>query len=195
MDGVGNLEGWRWIFLLEGISTVIAGVVCFFCLIDNAETSIWLEADEKRFLSLRRTTFMGGQSAKHAETMILKLVLCDWQVYLQSIIYISATMPNYGLKFTMPQITKYMGYTSANAQLLTIPPYCVGAISAFLSAVFADRLKWRMPFIVGAQTIVLIAFSILFAKASDIKDNISLCYFGVVLAYVDLYPITPGANA
>lgn len=69
MDGVGNLEGWRWVFLLEGISTVIAGVVCFFCLIDNAETSTWLEADEKRFLSLRGTAFMGDQSAKHAETM------------------------------------------------------------------------------------------------------------------------------
>lgn len=202
MDGVGNLEGWRWIFLLEGIATVIAGVVCFFCLIDDAESSAWLDADEKRYLSLRRIAVMGDQSAKHAETMskrakwsVLKSVLCDWQVYLQSIIYISATMPNYGLKFTMPQIIKNMGYTSAKAQLLTIPPYCVGAISAFLSAVFADRLKWRMPFIVGAQTIVLIAFSILFAKAADIKDNIGLCYFGVVLACIGLYPITPGANA
>ncbi|KAI8665100.1 MFS domain-containing protein [Fusarium sp. Ph1] len=202
MDGVGNLEGWRWIFLLEGIATVIAGVICFFCLIDNAESSTWLDAEEKRFLSLRRIAVMGDQTAKHAETMskrakwsVLKSVLCDWQVYLQSIIYISATMPNYGLKFTMPQIIKNMGYTSANAQLLTIPPYCVGAISAFLSAVFADRLKWRMPFIVGAQTIVLIAFSILFSKAADIRDNIGLCYFGVVLACVGLYPITPGANA
>ncbi|KAM0437827.1 hypothetical protein ACHAPT_002192 [Fusarium lateritium] len=202
MDGVGNLEGWRWIFLLEGIATVIAGVVCYFCLIDDAESSPWLDADEKRFLALRRIAVMGDQSAKHAEAegkkvewSTLRSVLCDWQVYLQAIIYISATMPNYGLKFTMPQIIKNMGYTSANAQLLTIPPYCVGAVSAFLSAVFADRLKWRMPFIAGAQTLVLIAFSILFAKAADIKNNIALCYFGVVLACVGLYPITPGANA
>jgi sugar phosphate permease len=39
MDGVGGYEGWRWIFLLEGISTVLAGIVCFFCLIDSPELS------------------------------------------------------------------------------------------------------------------------------------------------------------
>lgn len=201
MDGVGGLNGWRWIFLLEGIATVLAGLLCFFFLIDSPETSAWLEDDEVRFLRLRRLAQVGmvqkkkTAGKKTVEWKILRSVLTDWQIYFQALIYISSTVPNYGMKFTMPQIIKNMGYKSSNAQLLTIPPYCAGAISAFLSAMFADRFTWRMPFIVGSQTLVLIAFAILFSKAADIEHNIALCYFGVVLACIGLYPINPGANA
>ena len=126
---------------------------------------------------------------------ILRSVLTDWQIYCQSLIYISSTIPNYCMKFTIPQIIKNIGFTSANAQLLTIPPYCASAIGAYLAAIFADRLKWRMPFVVGSQTLVLIAFAILFTKAADIANNIAPCYFDVVLACIGLYPINPGANA
>lgn len=198
MDGVGGLEGWRWIFLLEGIATVLAGALCYFCLTDNAETSLWLDHDEKRFLRLRRLAQVGivqrapaANKKKAVDWKILRSVLTDWQQICQSLIYISSTIPNYGMKFTMPQIIKNMGFTSANAQLLTIPPYCAGAISAYLAAIFADRLKWRMPFVVGSQTLVLIAFAILFTKAADIANNIALCYFDVVLACIGLYPINP----
>ncbi|OJJ07726.1 hypothetical protein ASPVEDRAFT_877783 [Aspergillus versicolor CBS 583.65] len=172
MDGVGGYEGWRWIFLLEGIATVLAGVLCLFCLIDSPE-----------------------MCQEGVDWEILRAVVTDWQVYLQSLIYLSSTIPNYGMKFTMPQIITNMGYTSSMAQVLTIPPYIAGAISAYCAAVFADRLHWRMPFIVGSQLIVLIAFAILFAKAADIKNNIAVCYFGVVLACIGLYPINPGCNA
>lgn len=88
-----------------------------------------------------------------------------------------------------------MGYTSTNAQLLTAPPYACGAISALLSALLADRFSWRMPFIVGAQMLLIIAYAILFAKAADIKNNVGLCYFAVHVACVGVYPILPGCNA
>ena len=94
----------------------------------------------------------------------------------------SNAVPNYAMKFTMPTIVKSMGFTSAKAQLLTIPPYACGAISAYVLAHFADKSSWRMPFIVGPQMCVIIAFSILFAKAAAIQSNIGLCYFGVCLA-------------
>jgi hypothetical protein len=77
---------------------------------------------------------------------------------------------------------KNMGYTSANAQLLTIPAYTVGAISAYGFAVLSDKFRWRMPFIVGPQAAVVVAYAILAAKAEDIKGNIPLCYFAVCLA-------------
>ena len=50
-----------------------------------------------------------------------------------------------------------MGYTSTRAQLLTAPPYTCGAIAAVLSAYFADRVTWRMPFIVASQSILVVA--------------------------------------
>ena len=88
-----------------------------------------------------------------------------------------------------------MGYTSTRAQLLTAPPYTCGAIAAVLSAYFADRVTWRMPFIVSAQTLLIVAYAILFAKAEAIKDNVALCYFAVHVACIGIYPILPGCNA
>lgn len=82
----------------------------------------------------------------------------------------------------MPQIIKNMGYTSSNAQLMTIPPYACGAISAYVFSVFADKYSWRFPFLVGPQLCLIVAFSILFTKSGDIKNNIGLCYFALCLA-------------
>ncbi|KAM0554048.1 hypothetical protein ACHAPJ_007123 [Fusarium lateritium] len=199
MDGVGNYEGWRWIFILEGIATVLAGVLTFFCLIDSPEASgKWLDPDEIKFLQLRQLAQNGNkvtETKKSVDWKILRSVVCDWQIYLQALIYWSNTVPNNALKFTMPRIIRNMGYTSSRAQLLTIGPYCAGAVSAYLSAIFADRFTWRMPFIVGPQVVVVCAYGILFGLAGDIKDNIPACFFAVVLACIGLYPINPGGNA
>ncbi|GKT85960.1 major facilitator superfamily transporter [Colletotrichum tofieldiae] len=186
MDGVGGYEGWRWIFILEGLATVSIGVMCFFFLVDSPALSKWLDADEKRYLDLRQHVrrvvrpdeFRDSHFDKHAFIS----VLTDWKIYLLILVNWSNAVPNYAMKFTMPQIIKNMGYTSANAQLLTIPPYAVGAISAYVFSVFADRYSWRMPFIVGPQLCLVVSFSILFTKSANIKDNIALCYFAVCLA-------------
>ncbi|KZL74853.1 major facilitator superfamily transporter [Colletotrichum incanum] len=199
MDGVGGYEGWRWIFILEGLATVTIGAMCFFFLVDSPALSKWLDAEEKRYLELRQQVrrvvrpdeFRDSHFDKHAFIS----VLTDWKIYLLILVNWSNAVPNYAMKFTMPQIIKNMGYTSANAQLLTIPPYAVGAVSAYVFSVFADRYSWRMPFIVGPQLCLVVSFSILFTKSGEIKDNIALCYFAVCLACFGMYPILPGVNA
>jgi MFS family permease len=109
-------------------------------------------------------------------------VLVDWKIYLLIWAFWSNVTPNYGLKFTMPTIMTNMGYESAQAQLLTIPCYTVGALSAYGFAVLSDKFKWRMPFIVGPQIAVVIAQAILFSKSADVENNVAVCYFAVCLA-------------
>ncbi|KAI8209205.1 hypothetical protein K4K54_009095 [Colletotrichum sp. SAR 10_86] len=201
MDGLAGIAGWRWIFIIEGIASVVAGVATFFLLIDTPALSTrWLDADERKYLELRQYAVQGNsirvrEAEKTRKWEILRSVLLDWQLYLQALVYWSNTVPNFGMKFTMPQIIKNMGYTSSNAQLLTIPPYIVGAISAYISSSLSDRFKWRMPFIVVAQVLVLISFAILFSKAENIQENIPACYFAIFLASIGFYPINPGGNA
>lgn len=52
-----------------------------------------------------------------------------------------------------------------------------------------------MPFIVSAQSLLIIAYAILFAKAESITENVPLCYFAVFIACIGIYPILPGCNA
>lgn len=199
MDGVAGIEGWRWIFIIEGIATVAIGVLCFFCLVDSPALSKWLEEDEKRYLELRqqsrRVVNPKDYSEKHFDRKAFLSVIFDWKIYLLIFANWSNAVPNYAMKFTMPQIIKNMGYTSSDAQLMTIPPYMLGAVSAYVFAIFADKYSWRYPFLVGPQLAVIVAYAILFAKSGDIANNIAVCYFAVCLACAGMYPILPGVNA
>ncbi|KAH8894005.1 MFS transporter [Thozetella sp. PMI_491] len=200
MDGAGGLAGWRWIFILEGIFTVVMGVGAALLLPDSPGLSGgWLEPEEIRYLELRqvsrRIARPGDYREKHFDLKALLAVLTDWKMIPLIFANWSNAVPNYALKFTLPTIVSSMGFQSANAQLLTIPPYACGAISSYILSVLADRYKWRMPFIVGPQLCVITAFAVLFSKAEQIRSNIALCYFGVCLACFGMYPIFPGVNA
>lgn len=91
----------------------------------------------------------------------------------------------------MPSITKSMGYSSSQAQLLTIPPYVAGAISAVTLSKLADRFNWRMPFILGPMTSVLVGFCILLPLAKNIENQIPAYYIGVMLICIGQYPVSP----
>lgn len=189
MDGMAGLEGWRWIFILEGLFTVTVAIMCIFLLCDSPALSTgWLEADEIRYLELRQlgrrvtspSEYRDGDGNSMAA--LFKDILCDYKIYLLIFANWSNAVPNYAMKFTMPSILKGMGYSSSMAQLMTIPPYAVGAISAYGFAIFADKYSWRYPFILGPQCCLVISFIILFVKSGDITNNIGVCYFAVCLA-------------
>ncbi|RYP73962.1 hypothetical protein DL771_003273 [Monosporascus sp. 5C6A] len=206
LDGLGGYEGWRWrltggqIFILEGLATVFIGALCFTLLIDSPALSTkWLDADEIRYLELRqqsrRITKPSEFREHHFDKESLFSVLTDWKIYLLILASWSNAVPNYAMKFAMPQVIKNMGYTSSNAQLLTTPPYILGAVSAFAFSIFADRYTWRMPFIIGPQLCLVVAFGILFSMSADIVKNVAVCYFGLCFACFGMYPILPGVNA
>lgn len=190
MDGIAGLDGWRWIFILEGIFTVTVGALCFLLLCDSpALSTSWLDAEEIRYLELRQLARRSNSprefrdnTKKHFDLAIFKDIFCDYKLYLLSLANWSNAVPNYAMKFTMPTILTSMGYKSANAQLLTIPPYILGAISAYAFAIFADKYSWRYPFLIGPQICVVVAFSVLFALSGNIEDNVAACYFAVCLA-------------
>jgi MFS family permease len=116
MSGMAGLSGWRWIFILEGIASVVIGAACFFFLPDSpALASRWLSPEEARFLELLHDATRGRIEEA------VKQVVTDWQLYVQAFVFNGVGIPLYGMKFTMPQIVKNLGYSSEKAQLLTAP--------------------------------------------------------------------------
>lgn len=99
MDGAGGLEGWRWIFILEGLATVVLGVACFFLLIDTPALSMrWLDPDEIRYLELSMFVKQGGrvEGEKNFKWRDLKMVLLNWRVYLQAWALLAQSALSYG---------------------------------------------------------------------------------------------------
>ena len=187
----------------RGIVTVIVGVACFFVMPDTPMLSgRWLNENERRYLVLQnviknagRGTSDDGEKADKFKWVYLKDLLTDYKVYLQAWILFTASVCAYGLKFTMPSITKSMGYTSSQAQLMTIPPYVAGAISAIALSKLSDKFQWRAPFIFGQMAVVTLGFAILLALAPNIKHQIPACYIGVVLVCIGQYPTNPAGSA
>lgn len=118
-------------------------VACYLLLLDSPSLSPgWLTPDEIRFLEVRQLASSSHSAHDGAfSKRVIFSVLTDWKIYLLILANWSNAVPNYALKFSMPEIVKSMGYKSAKAQLLTIPPYAIGAASAYGFSVFADRSR------------------------------------------------------
>jgi MFS family permease len=200
MDGVAGQEGWRWIFLIEGMATVVMGIITPFVLTDTPERRPkWLTDEECDYLIRRMVAQNGGERAnregKKLSLALLKDVVTDWQYYPFVLCYWSNTVPNYGMKFTLPQIIKNMGYSSSNAQLLSIPPYVAGAISSVGFNMLGDRMRRRSYFLMIPQALVVISYCIITPLSPHIKDYIGACFFAVILSNIGVYPINPGTSS
>ena len=92
LDGVGGLSGWRWIFIIEGIVTVVAGAVMPFVMPDSPQSASFLTPEEKMLIMDRLQKDIGEAKKADGERekfrwKYLKAVLLDWKIYLACIIF------------------------------------------------------------------------------------------------------------
>lgn len=80
-----------------------------------------------------------------------------------------------------------MGYTSAQSQLLTIPPYAVATVFTVVWAVLSERFQRRAIFIMITTSTAIIGYIILLTN-KDPKQRPGVSYTGVFFAAVGIYP-------
>ncbi|KAL4867351.1 hypothetical protein BDV12DRAFT_171507 [Aspergillus spectabilis] len=199
MDGVAGQEGWRWIFLLEGIVTVVLGIMCFFLLIDSPSRSgKWLDPEEIRYLELQHFIKEGGhfkEEKKKTNWKDIKATMLNWRMYMLAYILLAQSACSYGTKFTLPTITQAMGFENTNAQLMTVPPYVAGAISAVFFSTLSDRFYWRMPFVVIPLALVTIGYAVILSLDGALDTKIGPAFFAVILTTIGIYPIHPATTS
>ncbi|KAL4877360.1 major facilitator superfamily domain-containing protein [Aspergillus karnatakaensis] len=199
MDGVGNLEGWRWIFILEGLLTVIAAVASFWLIWDDPKTATFLTEYEKDALiaSLHYTT--AGQTPqtqsgeqKDSHWKQVKAALLDWQTYFHCLGYWGVATAVYALSLFLPTIIRGLGYSAALAQLLTIPIYAAATICCIAVGYYADKTAQRSFFTIACYITILIGYIIAVAPPRFIPG---LIYAGCFIAACGMYPAIPGLLA
>ena len=85
MDGVGGKPGWAWIFILEGLITVAAGVASFFIIQDFPDNAKFLTEEERTFVIRRLQE--DDQFSAAGEHLRLKYIwqsLLDWKTWIGS---------------------------------------------------------------------------------------------------------------
>ena len=197
MDGVGGYEGWRWIFILEGILTVLIAIAAFFTIYDFPETAKFLSEEEKAWV-IHRLRYQGskesGKQVAEEQSFKWKYVraaFSDWQLYFGLLMYWGIVCPLYAISLFLPTIINQLGYESSTAQLLTVPIYITAAVLAIVVAWFSDRAGQRSPFIFGCMCTIGIGFVITIAASA--KGGVpGVVYAGIFIAVCGIYPAFPG---
>jgi len=161
MAGVAGLKGWQWLYLIEGLPSVLVGIWVLFYLDDGPAKSKWLTQQEKDLLlqrleqeeSVKKSQGDGNHSLADAFTNPKVWVLCA--------VYFCIVMGTYGISFWLPQIIK---------DTITKDPWEIGLISAIPWAVAAIAMVWnghhsdvtgeRKWHVAGACIIGSIAFAV-----------------------------------
>lgn len=207
MNGIGGYEGWRWIFILEGLLTVAVAVLAFFIMPDYPDTVKFLTTREKEFVHWRlandnnlkknvndstndkRNYQPDFKNFKDEDDISLKESLIrslkDWQLYLHILVFYSIATPTYSVALSLPSVIKNMNYTSSIAQLMTIPIYVTASISSVIQAYFSDKAANRSLFIGGNLIVVIIGFAM--AIAGQETDTPGVIYAGCFIAVISLY--------
>ncbi|KAA1475242.1 MFS general substrate transporter, partial [Dentipellis sp. KUC8613] len=188
MSGTRGLLGWSWIFILEGIATVVVGFIALFILVDFPATAKFLTPEEKAYVIWKKK--YDNSSVGEEERFALRhmwAAFLDWQVWLHILIYMSIIGPLYGISLFLPSIIQTFGHSTAISQLLTVPPYIFATITLFVFAIWSDAIKMRSPFILTGLTMLLIGFVI---NISDAASGVK--YFGTFFCVAGAYASFPG---
>ncbi|APR35353.1 MFS transporter [Paraburkholderia sp. SOS3] len=182
-DGLNGWHGWQWLFLLEGLPSIVVGIVVFVMLDDRIGKAQWLSAEERQLLERN----IAAEDATKEDPSI-GTVLASPRVWLMSLIYFSFVIGLYGVSFWLPTIIKATGVTDPFAiGLLSAIPFAAAVVAMVLVSRSADRTRERrwhvaIPAFAGALGLVL---SILWAQ------NTLLAMISLTLATMGILTTLP----
>lgn len=192
MEGLGGLHGWQWIFILEGIATIVVGILCYFIIYNGPRGATrFLNPQEIVFWEWYLKQDVGKSNEKIDQEKLSKKHLKDgflgWRVWYFVILSLGCTIPIYSFSYFLPTIIKDLGWTASMAQLMSAPPYIWACLCTIGTSYLSDRFKIRYPYIIGPMLLFAIPG---FAMALGQK-NTNVTYGGVFLATAGQYAPWP----
>lgn len=184
MDGIGGKAGWSWIFILEGLGTIVVGIASFWMVYDFPDEAKFLsEADRKRVL--RRLAEDQQASAEHEQFKMSYFwaSLKDWKTYTGAIIYMGADGCLYAFSLFVPTIIAQMGYSSIKAQLMSVPPYAAAAVVTVAIGFVADKTRQRGLCNIFISLLAIVGFALLLGA-----ESAGARYAGTFLGAMGIYP-------
>jgi len=161
LDGVAGLKGWQWLFILEGVPSVVLGVATWFTLTDRPAVATWLPDDQRQWLVARLEAEEAARARAHG--MTLAEALTQPRVLALSVVYFGFVAALYGMQFWLPQIVKAFGLTNLQTGFVTAVPYAFGAVAMVLWGRHSDRNRERiwhvaLPLFLTAAALALSAY-------------------------------------
>jgi MFS transporter, ACS family, tartrate transporter len=162
LNGTAGLAGWQWLFLSEGVPTILLGISVLFLLDDGPERAKWLSPAEKLWLAdeLQRDKERFGASTHHRLGDGFRLPA----LWVLAGVYFVSQVGVYIVNLWMPLIFQSFsrgaasGDTSLVARYATLP-YLAAAVMTVVVGWSSDRHNERRWHIAACLTLAAVGFA------------------------------------
>ena len=138
LDGHLGLHGWQWLFLIEGIPSIVLGVAAVRMLTDRPEDAKWLSHEERSWLVARMRE--GDAQTALSHKLTVSGALAHPMVWLLSFMNFLMAMPSLAYSFWAPLIVRDAIHTSAIRTGLAVAGIaCFAIIAMLLNGAYSDR--------------------------------------------------------
>ncbi|KAL2697126.1 hypothetical protein AAEP93_002421 [Penicillium crustosum] len=195
MDGIQGIQGWRWIFIMEGVLSCAVGVLTVLFLVDFPDRAhkSWRFLNEKECAFIVRR-INRDRADGDAEPFSLKKFLApslDLKIWGFAMIFFCITTNTYAISYFLPIILRQgMGYGVAASQCLVAPPFGLAAILMLITSWLGDKYRMRGPILAFNALIGIIGLPIM-----GFAENNAVRYFGVFLAVAGSNANVPASMA
>ena len=149
LDGLGGLQGWQWMFLLEGLPVVFIGLALLWVLADRPEDVTWLTDEERRIVRDRLAAEQRPREVRH-----FSVAVRDIRVILLALVQFGFLVGSYAIGIFLPLILREGQLTDVQIGFVSSGCYLVAVIGMILWAAYVDR---------GASKVVNLAVACLVA--------------------------------
>ncbi|KAJ4333503.1 hypothetical protein N0V95_009405 [Ascochyta clinopodiicola] len=175
MEGKSGLEGWRWLFIIQGLVTVGVAVLAFFMLPNTPLQTRWLTQEERELAHSRISFDTTGKREKQSVWKGLAEACTDyrtWVFALMQNLHLSAN----SFKNFLPTVVKTLGFNRTVTLVLTCPPYLLAVFISVAVSWSSGRFNERTWHISISKAVAILGFII-----GTVTLNVGARYFAMVL--------------
>jgi D-galactonate transporter len=170
----GGLSGWQWLFIMEGLPSVLVGIGVLVYLTDFPHQARWLQQDEIAWLEGVQAT--EKRNKEKIEQLSLRQSLTDPRILLCALIYFCLNAASYGVAFFLPTIIKNFGVSDTQTGLLAALPFVFGAIGMVLLGRHSDRTMERKGHVAVALLMATFGIGLSGLVSSPVVVMALLCF-------------------
>ena len=163
LDGWLGWSGWRWLFVVEAVPSVIAGAAVLAWLPDRPANARWLSAEERaaidHCIEVDRPT-NEPRTGRHGA----RAAFTDGRVWALAFVYLTLTVALYGVNFWMPTLVQELGIARTDylkVGLLTMIPWGLGGVTMVLVGAHSDRTGERRWHVAGSLLVTALGLALL----------------------------------
>lgn len=188
--GLFGLVGWRFMYMAEGIATVVAGIIGFFILVDRPSKAKWLSPEQQDYIETR----IAAEDAEVAATQKTHSIRAAFtpKVFVLAVIYFGVAYGLYAISFFLPQVIsgfqqQYgVKFDLLQIGLITAIPYAVAVVAMLLWSRHSDKKQERNIHLFISSTVGGIAIAVSLTLGSPV-----LTMLGITVTAIGIFCSVP----